>query len=127
MVVGYHVCFLGSISPQKSYETTVFLRLADPAMTAIRVLFEGGLQNDFNARSGLSVTVPPGTALGALPGIIAGQFLTPESPVRFLSPTGGVLPGILIMLNDVDSEIDGLDVVLKVGDTVTFISTLHGG
>jgi molybdopterin converting factor small subunit len=96
-------------------------------MTAIRVLFEGGLQNDFNATSGLSLTVPPGTTLGALPGIVAGQFLDPNRPVRFLGPSGGVLPGILVMLNDVDSEVEGLDVALNAGDTVTFISTLHGG
>jgi molybdopterin converting factor small subunit len=96
-------------------------------MAQIRVLFEGGLQNDFNAPAGLNVTVPDGTTLGGLPAILAAQFLNPSNPVRFLGPGGAVLPGILVMLNDVDSEIEGLNVVLKACDTVTFISTLHGG
>ena len=39
-----------------------------------------------------------------------------------------VRPGILVLVNDCDWELlDGLDYVLKEGDVVTFISTLHGG
>jgi molybdopterin converting factor small subunit len=96
-------------------------------MAAIRVLFEGGLQNDFNAPTGVNLNVPAGTTLGALPSILAAQFIDPARPIRFLGPNGGVVPGILIMINDVDSEIEGLNVELKNGDVVTFISTLHGG
>lgn len=37
-------------------------------------------------------------------------------------------PGILVLLNDVDWELEGrLDALLHEGDVVTFISTLHGG
>uniref|UniRef100_A0A914GV20 Ubiquitin-related modifier 1 homolog n=1 Tax=Globodera rostochiensis TaxID=31243 RepID=A0A914GV20_GLORO len=39
-----------------------------------------------------------------------------------------VRPGVLVLVNDTDWEIlGGLDAQLKDGDTVTFISTLHGG
>jgi len=39
-----------------------------------------------------------------------------------------VKPGILVLVNDVDWELTGReDTELGGGDTVTFISTLHGG
>ncbi|KAG9019147.1 Ubiquitin- modifier 1 [Tulasnella sp. 427] len=39
-----------------------------------------------------------------------------------------VRPGILVMINDVDWELEGEgEYVLKEGDEVVFISTLHGG
>ena len=39
-----------------------------------------------------------------------------------------VRPGILVLVNDCDWELlDGLEYVVKEGDIVTFISTLHGG
>ncbi|ORX35591.1 hypothetical protein BD324DRAFT_62388 [Kockovaella imperatae] len=40
----------------------------------------------------------------------------------------GVRPGILVLINDADWELEGeLDYELKDGDEVVFISTLHGG
>lgn len=37
-------------------------------------------------------------------------------------------PGILVLINDTDWELeDGLEYQLKSGDTLVFISTLHGG
>jgi len=40
----------------------------------------------------------------------------------------GVRPGILVLINDVDWELEGrLDCELRDGDVVAFISTLHGG
>jgi hypothetical protein len=47
--------------------------------------------------------------------------------IRFLRPGGAVLPGILVMLNDVDSEIESLNVVFEANETVTFKSALDGG
>ncbi|KAG8898762.1 Ubiquitin- modifier 1, partial [Tulasnella sp. 417] len=39
-----------------------------------------------------------------------------------------VRPGILVMINDVDWELEGEgEYVLQDGDEVVFISTLHGG
>jgi molybdopterin converting factor small subunit len=43
----------------------------------------------------------------------------------FCSPSR---PGILVLINDVDWELEsGLDYELKDGDSILFISTLHGG
>ena len=37
-------------------------------------------------------------------------------------------PGILVLINDTDWELTGqLQTIVEDGDTVTFISTLHGG
>ncbi|TFK29519.1 ubiquitin related modifier 1 [Coprinopsis marcescibilis] len=41
---------------------------------------------------------------------------------------GTVRPGILVLVNDTDWELEGEgDYVLKDGDEIVFISTLHGG
>ena len=46
----------------------------------------------------------------------------------FLVPGGNVRPGILVLINDSDWELEGcLDYVVQSGDTITFITTLHGG
>ena len=92
----------------------------------VKVDFEGGLQTDFEAPNGFTVKVPEGTTLGQLAPIILQQHGKGKQ-IRFITETGSVVPGILIMLNDTDSEIEGLDTVLKTGDCVTYISTLHGG
>ena len=37
-------------------------------------------------------------------------------------------PGILVLINDADWELEGEgDYELKSGDSITFVSTLHGG
>ncbi|KAF2075684.1 hypothetical protein CYY_002997 [Polysphondylium violaceum] len=39
-----------------------------------------------------------------------------------------VRPGILVLINDADWELyDGIEYIVKNGDTIIFISTLHGG
>ena len=88
--------------------------------------FEGGLQTDFDAPNGFKVTVPEGTKLGELASLVYGKHSNGKK-IRFVGPKGDIMPGILIMLNDTDSEIEGLDTILKPGDCVTYISTLHGG
>ena len=40
----------------------------------------------------------------------------------------GRRPGILVLINDTDWELEGEgDYILKDGDEIVFISTLHGG
>ena len=41
---------------------------------------------------------------------------------------GSIRPGILVLINDTDWELEGEDKYeLKKGDNVLFVSTLHGG
>ncbi|KAJ1789573.1 Ubiquitin- modifier 1 [Coemansia sp. RSA 2399] len=47
---------------------------------------------------------------------------------ELFSKNDTVCPGILVIINEVDWEVeDGIDTVLSDGDSVLFISTLHGG
>jgi len=60
------------------------------------------------------------------------ENLLRERPELFLKdPTASELdvrPGILVLINEADWELMGqTDYILEEGDTVTFISTLHGG
>ena len=46
----------------------------------------------------------------------------------FLRVTDGRRPGVLVLVNDADWELEGLgEYVLEDGDEIAFISTLHGG
>ncbi|EFA86353.1 hypothetical protein PPL_00145 [Heterostelium album PN500] len=50
-----------------------------------------------------------------------------ERPELFVE-NGTVRPGILVLINDTDWELEGgIDAIIEDGDTVSFISTLHGG
>jgi ubiquitin related modifier 1 len=60
------------------------------------------------------------------------ENLLRERPELFLKdPTASKLdvrPGILVLINEADWELMGqTDYILEEGDTVAFISTLHGG
>lgn len=96
-------------------------------MVSIHVDFEGGLQTDFNAPNGLDVTVGSGMTVGELPKFLVEKYIGDYQKIRFINKDGEVLPGVLVMINDVDSAINGMDYVLNEKDTITFISTLHGG
>lgn len=49
-------------------------------------------------------------------------------PLVWLGSCSFSRPGILVLINDTDWELeDGLDYQIKAGDVLTFISTLHGG
>lgn len=53
--------------------------------------------------------------------------LIKERPDLFVQEES-VRPGILVLINDCDWELlGGLDAEVNDGDTVVFISTLHGG
>ena len=96
-------------------------------MVEIKVDFEGGLENDFSSTKGLKISIPDGMKIRELPFFLKNKFIEQNKNTRFIGDDNNILPGILIMINDVDSEIEGLDVILKNGDNITFISTLHGG
>lgn len=96
---------------------------------------------------------PPGTASSVGNGTGGGASLSPSSPPTSPAPTvgdliihvrasilterhdafsatadGSVRPGILVLINDVDWELEGTSAArLAEGDVVSFISTLHGG
>ena len=66
---------------------------------------------------------PPGD-----PGALTEARPRPPPGPRALRVAPRRRPGILVMVNDVDWELSGReDTELEAGDTVVFLSTLHGG
>ncbi|KAI9720097.1 MAG: Ubiquitin- modifier 1 [Chrysothrix sp. TS-e1954] len=103
---------------------------------AIKVEFSGGLESLFQNRRSHLVQVPK-LSMEKQPTIadlithLAQQFLS-KSPKRSLfvqdEQSRSVRPGILVLINDADWELEGeAECKLKSGDEVCFVSTLHGG
>ncbi|KAI8475441.1 MAG: ubiquitin-related modifier 1 [Monoraphidium minutum] len=96
----------------------------------ITIEFGGGLELLFGNKKNYEVDVPAdgGDALTVrhlLPW--ARDNLLRDRPELFMKGES-VRPGILVLINDCDWELSGtLDSELQAGDTVVFISTLHGG
>ena len=85
----------------------------------------GGLQVAFNNVVEHEVTLAEQATVGDL--IAALAALTGNQKQHFVR--GDALrPGILVMVNDVDWELEGREAApLSGGDHVVFLSTMHGG
>jgi len=107
------------------------------AALKLKVEFGGGLELLFsNQRTHLidiASTVPRGDREGQPADI---EFLIywlkdnllKERPELFIIEDGILRPGILVLVNDTDWELEGEGgYELKGGDEIVFISTLHGG
>ncbi|KAI9463990.1 ubiquitin-like modifier 1 [Lactarius psammicola] len=102
----------------------------------LKVEFSGGLELLFSNQRTHLVTVPPVVPQGnGEEGPVDINFLIhwlkdnllKERPELFIEG-GTVRPGILVLVNDTDWELEGEgDYELKEGDEIVFISTLHGG
>lgn len=59
---------------------------------------------------------------------ITENIITDAKDIHVFIEDGTVRPGILVLINDTDWELEGMeDYVLESGDVLTFTSTLHGG
>jgi ubiquitin related modifier 1 len=100
-------------------------------MVTLHVEFSGGLELLFDGVKEHTISVPVKNGSQRVP--IANLLLwirdslLKERPEMFLKGDS-VRPGILVLINDCDWELCGrLDAQVEDGDTVVFISTLHGG
>ena len=95
----------------------------------VQLEFSGGAELLFDSVKCHRVELPQRPLPWTLRHLIAwiGGNLLKERPELFtLGET--VRPGILVLVNNIDWELLGqLDCELQNGDTVVFISTLHGG
>ncbi|KAF8497546.1 ubiquitin-like modifier 1 [Russula emetica] len=102
----------------------------------LRIEFGGGLEllfsNTRTHRIAIPSTVPHGDKIGQPVDIEflihwLNDNLLKERPELFIE-NGTLRPGILVLVNDTDWELEGEgDYQLKEDDEIVFISTLHGG
>lgn len=92
----------------------------------IKIAFTGGLELLFQNRKSMTYSCAPDTQLGALIAWMSTQC-APEKRSVFIQ-NESVRPGILVLINDADWELEGEDqYVLQDKDEILFVSTLHGG
>jgi len=102
----------------------------------LKVEFGGGLELLFSNKRKHVVTVPSTVPKGHRKGEPVDinflihwlkDHLLKERPELFIE-SGTVRPGILVLVNDTDWELEGEgEYEVKEGDEIVFISTLHGG
>ncbi|CAD6501788.1 BgTH12-02034 [Blumeria graminis f. sp. triticale] len=103
----------------------------------ITVEFMGGLEMLFNNQRTLSISVPAKmplaaggqapTTLGWLIVHLCAEHMTDARKDMFVLD-GHVRPGILVLINDADWELEGEGTyTLQANDNILFVSTLHGG
>ena len=92
----------------------------------------GGLEIVFNGQRSLRVQLPsspssPAT-IASLITYLSEHYLANSPKKDLFVLDGTVRPGILVLVNDADWELEGEGACeLKNGDEVVFVSTLHGG
>lgn len=92
----------------------------------VKVEFSGGLELLFENKKSIEVEVDTNSNLNHLIKVLKDRHLK-EHPELFYVD-GSVRPGILVLINDTDWELEGEgDYILQPNDTISFISTLHGG
>ncbi|MCJ1312786.1 Ubiquitin- modifier 1 [Agyrium rufum] len=100
---------------------------------SIEVEFIGGLEMFFSNQKKHKLQLPSKDENGQAANMrFLIQYLAkyhmknPKKEMFLLN--GGIRPGILVLINDADWELEGEDdYELQDGDNVLFVSTLHGG
>ncbi|KAB8215839.1 ubiquitin-related modifier 1 [Aspergillus novoparasiticus] len=100
---------------------------------SVTIEFTGGLEILFSNERKHSVTIPARLGDGGRPSIsfllkyLVENVMKDERRELFILE-GNVRPGILVLINDADWELEGEEKYeLQPGDNIVFVSTLHGG
>ena len=112
----------------------LLLRKYMTTLGKVTVQFSGGCELLFgnNTAIVLANAVPSGATLADLVAELRNNYCR-ERPEQFAQPNNSragvrLRPGILALVNDCDAEIvGGEEYAIQEGDTIAFISTLHGG
>ncbi|KAJ4167892.1 Ubiquitin- modifier 1 [Fusarium falciforme] len=107
--------------------------MAEQSSLAITVEFSGGLEMLFSDKRHHSLSIPAVTQEGK-PANIAYlidhlcQNVMQDSRKDLFVLDNHLRPGILVLINDADWELEGEEAYeLESGDSILFVSTLHGG
>ncbi|KAI9793621.1 MAG: Ubiquitin- modifier 1 [Piccolia ochrophora] len=97
------------------------------------VEFTGGLEMLFADQRKLEISLPPSNEqkkpsnIASLVGYLCDHVMRDPRRELFVQD-GTVRPGILVLINDADWELEGGEnYELNAGDNILFVSTLHGG
>ncbi|KAK4224849.1 ubiquitin-like modifier 1 [Podospora fimiseda] len=105
-----------------------------PEMIPITVEFSGGLEMLFSNKAKHSISIPSKNPTSKSP-INIGHFirylvdnLITDDRTDLFVLEDHLRPGILVLINDADWELEGEEEYeIQSGDTILFVSTLHGG
>ena len=102
----------------------------DPPQIPVRVAFSGGLEILFDNKRSMVLQRPIDSDITSL--IIAlSEMVQPQSRREVFmqdDDKGNVRPGILVLINDSDWQIEGEGAYkIQKNDEILFMSTLHGG
>ncbi|BDD56473.1 Ubiquitin- modifier 1 [Monascus purpureus] len=102
-------------------------------LISITVEFTGGLELLFSNERTHNVSLPAQLHNGIRPNItyllqyLIDNVMKDQRRELFVLE-GNVRPGILVLINDADWELEGEEKYeLQQGDNIVFVSTLHGG
>ncbi|BDA48583.1 Ubiquitin-related modifier 1 homolog [Coccomyxa sp. Obi] len=98
-------------------------------MVKVKIELSGGLEILFGNSKEHDLEISQANGKVTIADVIvkARDDLLTDRPELFMKDDS-VRPGILVLVNDTDWELTGtLHTLVEDGDTVTFISTLHGG
>ncbi|KAL1589998.1 Ubiquitin-related modifier 1 [Cladosporium halotolerans] len=100
----------------------------------VKIEFTGGLEILFSHQRSHKIALPssdPSTNQPANVGFLIDWLcknLMKDPREDMFVLEGTVRPGILVLINDADWELEGQEAYeLQAGDEVVFVSTLHGG
>jgi len=101
--------------------------IPEELMDSITLNFGGGAEILFGGVKELKIKIRKGWKVSNLLRWMK-EHLIKERPELLILNDNDVRPGILVLINDTDWELlEKVEYVLEPNDTVTFISTLHGG
>lgn len=117
-------CYLPTVKPTLTQHCAKGILLCK---MKVKIELSGGLELLFAKVKEHKVDLPDDVRnMRSLIKWMQAHLLT-ERPELFVSGET-VRPGVLVLINDADWELDGqLDYKLQEGDSIAFISTLHGG
>lgn len=94
----------------------------------VKVEFLGGLHIVAENKREHVVEIGEGSTMREAVELIADKLIPHEKDKLVFMDQGTVRPGILVLINDTDWELEGKEAyVVEPGDVLTFTSTLHGG
>ncbi|KAK2811850.1 Ubiquitin- modifier 1 [Emmonsiellopsis sp. PD_5] len=104
-----------------------------PTLT-LTVEFTGGLELLFSNERTHTISLPSTDAASGSPSTISSlvtylcENVMKDSRRELFVLDGSVRPGILVLINDADWELEGEEKYqVQEGDNILFVSTLHGG